>query len=97
MFEFDRAGIPQDATEAALQPKSACYRDAVDGKPMVSMPGKGMSALTLNKLAAIIQSHVCRYDEVEIVYGHKVTELGQNDSSAWVNVKTASVEKKMES
>ncbi|KAJ3495345.1 hypothetical protein NLG97_g3459 [Lecanicillium saksenae] len=97
MFEFERAGILQDVTTAALQPDSACFRNAVDGKPLFSMPGRGMIALTLNKIAAIIQSHLSQYDEVDILYSHEVTALGQGDSSAWVKVKTAEGEKRIES
>lgn len=97
LFEFERAGILKDVTEAALQPKSACFRDAADGKPLFSMPGMGMIALTLNKLAAIIQSHVSQHDEVEILYSHEVTALGQGESSAWVDVKTPQGEQRIES
>ncbi|KAM3511193.1 hypothetical protein MY11210_005183 [Beauveria gryllotalpidicola] len=78
LFEFERAGILQYVTEAALHPNAACFRDAADGKPLFSMPGKGTIVLTLNKLAAIIQSHAAQYDEVEVLYGHEVTELGQD-------------------
>ena len=97
MFEFERAGILTDVTTAALHPKSACFRDAADCKPLFSMPGKGMIALPLDKLAAIIESHAARYDEVEVLYGHEVVELGQNELSAWVDVQTAHGQKRIES
>lgn len=97
MFEFERAGILTDVTAAALHPKSACFRDAADGKPLFSMPGKGMIALPLDKLAAVIASHAARHDEVEVLYGHEVVELGQNELSAWVDVQTANGQKRIES
>lgn len=97
LFEFERAGILGDVSAAALHPKSACFRDATDGTPLFSMLGKGMIALPLNKLAAIVQSHAAQYDEVEVLYGHEVTELGQNEWSAWVNVQTPSGPKRIES
>lgn len=97
MFEFERAGILTDVTAAALHPKSACFRDAADGKPLFSMPGKGMIALPLDKLAAIIASHAARHDEVEVLYDHEVVELGQNELSAWVDVQTANGQKRIES
>lgn len=98
MFEFERAGILTDVTTtAALQSNSACFRDAADGKPLFSMPGKGMIALSLDKLAAIIGSHAAQYDDVDILYGHEVLNLGQSELSAWVDVRTANGQKRIES
>ncbi|OAA43335.1 Monooxygenase, FAD-binding protein [Beauveria brongniartii RCEF 3172] len=56
-----------------------------------------MIALMLNKLAAIIQSHAAQCDEVEVLYGHEVTELGREVKSAWVQVQTAKGQKRINS
>ena len=95
--EFRRAGV-MDAVEAAgYNPDRVSFR-TMAGEELFAMPGKITIALTMNKLAAIVQEEVEKCEGAEILYGHEVLSLGEDDDKgkAWLSVKTAGGEKKLE-
>ena len=54
------------------------------------MSGGGQISLIQKELTAIIQEEVKQDKQTEIIWGHKVIELGRDEQSAWVHVQTAS-------
>ena len=101
-YEFQRAGILEDAKAAAfVGTKGVAWRDMKGGK-VFGMPGNGgMLALTVEKLVGVVRGAVegmeggeekgegkgKRKGGVEIEWGAEVLGVGQEAGEAWVDVK----------
>lgn len=88
--EFKRAGILEAVEAAGFRPQKAVWRD-MSGEALFEMPGRGMIALTSDKLASIVQMEFQKYAKAEIRWGHTVTAMGEDQvkDCAWVDVQTA--------
>ena len=88
--EFKRAGIFEVVEKAAFRPRKVAWRD-LKGNSLLEMPGAGagMMALTMDKLARVVQSEVEKSDRVEIKWSHTVRTFGEKeDGRAWLDVET---------
>lgn len=99
MFEFKRAGILDDVRAKGLAPKGVCWR--LDDTTFLAGMGRvpedaelAMRVLPLDQLGPIIVRHFESYPNTEILWGHKLVGVKQDESGATAVVETADGEKK---
>lgn len=86
--EFKRAGIYEEVMTQAMIMKSVGFRD-LSGKRLFGLPGgPGHIVLPQAELTAIIERHLREQKNAEILWGHAVVGLGQDDANAWVDVES---------
>ena len=93
-FESERAGILDQVKQRGFHINAASFRD-LSGKRLFAMPGAGQISLIQKELTAIIQEAVEEDKLTEILWGHEVVELGQDEESAWVDVQTANAKSRL--
>lgn len=98
-YEFRRAGIDQDVNAKAFHASGVSWR-YIDGTYICGIPSDGVPeelkpvSLPLDELLPLIASHLDKYSKGQILLGHEVTATGQDEKSAWVDVKTPDGEKR---
>ncbi|OJI91472.1 hypothetical protein ASPTUDRAFT_38497 [Aspergillus tubingensis CBS 134.48] len=102
--ELRRAGILEEMkAEGSFIPNGACWRklngEILAGLPQSTDPDQNPTPLTclpLNQLNMVLQRNIAKLPQVELLYSHKVTGLGQDDTTAWVHVDTPDGAKTLE-
>lgn len=102
--ELRRAGILEEMkAEGSFIPNGACWRklngEILAGLPQSMDPDQNPTPLTclpLNQLNMVLQRNIAKLPQVELLYSHKVTGLGQDDTTAWVHVDTPDGAKTLE-
>lgn len=93
VWELHRSGIMEDVKAKAFYPDGVSWRKEdgsyVAGIKNVVMPDdKKMVCLPLDQLIPILAEHLLRQPSAEILWGHKVTKVAQDDGKAWAEVTT---------
>ena len=99
MFEFKRAGIIDEVREKGLAPRGVCWRldDTTFLAGMAREPEDtelAMRVLPLDQLGPIIARHFEGYPNTQILWGHKVVGVKQDEHGATAIVETSKGEKK---
>ncbi|KAF2438086.1 FAD/NAD(P)-binding domain-containing protein [Karstenula rhodostoma CBS 690.94] len=99
MFDFKRAGILEEVREKGLSPRGVCWR--LDDTTFLAGMGRNpddselaMRVLPLDQLGPLIVRHFKSYPNTEILWGHKVVGVKQDENGATAIVETADGEKK---
>ncbi|KAJ5726911.1 hypothetical protein N7493_005938 [Penicillium malachiteum] len=104
VYELHRAGLLEDMkAEGGFTPNGVCWRK-LNGEVIASIPTRRseespsdpMVCLPLNKLKNVLQRQISKLPHVEILYSHKVTGVGQDESKAWVEVDAPGGPQKLE-
>lgn len=98
--ELNKAGVLDDIRAMGFTPSGTCWRK-LDGTYLAGLknavvlddPNRPV-CLPLNKLGKIIYTHILKYPNIKVLWGHEVTGIGQDDDKAWVTCKTAQGEEK---
>jgi 2-polyprenyl-6-methoxyphenol hydroxylase-like FAD-dependent oxidoreductase len=98
MFEFKRAGILDEVREKGLSPRGICWRlgDTTFLAGMSREPEDteyAMRVLPLDQLGPLIVRHFESYPNTQILWGHKVVGVKQDENSATAIVETADGER----
>lgn len=103
IYELRRAGLMGDIMKNAFVPDGVSWR--IMGEPFTEVctlpsdnpPGEEtIVSLPLDELLPIMTSHLSRYPAGKVLFKHEVLTIGQDESKAWVNVKTPDGDKRME-
>ncbi|OQV00570.1 FAD binding domain-containing protein [Cladophialophora immunda] len=96
VYELRRAGVLDAIRAKGFYPNVICWRK-IDGTLLAGLDHRcqaddpdRMICLPLNQLGQILYDHLKQQANVTISWDHKVTAIGQNDNSAWVDVQTPS-------
>ncbi|KAF9729926.1 FAD binding domain-containing protein [Paraphaeosphaeria minitans] len=99
MFDFKRAGILEEVREKGLSPRGVCWR--LDDTTFLVGMGRdpedtelAMRVLPLDQLGPLIVTHFKSYPNTEILWGHKVVGVKQDENGATAIVETADGERK---
>lgn len=100
--ELVRAGVYKDVQEKGFQPAGASWRK-LDGTVLGALDntilGDGperIVCLPLDKLGQILHDHLKKQSTARIEWRHKVVDIGQDASKAWVEVETPEGQKRLE-
>jgi 2-polyprenyl-6-methoxyphenol hydroxylase-like FAD-dependent oxidoreductase len=98
-YELRRAGILEKMkARGAFIPTGVCWRK-LNGEYIAGIAAPGANdpseenpliCLSLDKLCAILKEEVDQLPNVEILLGHTVTNIGQDETKAWVDVQIES-------
>jgi 2-polyprenyl-6-methoxyphenol hydroxylase-like FAD-dependent oxidoreductase len=96
-FELQRAGVLGKISEEGFFPRSVCWRKK-DGSRIVGLNNETepesslhrMVALELGRVIQILYDAAIEQESTEVLLGHRVTSIGQDDLSAWVEVTLSS-------
>lgn len=87
-----RAGVLEDVRQAGFLPKDMSWRK-LDGTPVVTIEDvskskspDAMTVLPLGDLGKIMLAHAEKYSNLSVKWSHRVTDVGQDENSAWVIV-----------
>lgn len=94
IHELRRAGILDEVRAKGFTPSSFCWRK-LDGTYLAGLDTRlagshsnEVVCLPLNQLGEILCSHLGQYPCAEILWGHRVVSIGQNEAKAWINIET---------
>ncbi|OJJ53622.1 hypothetical protein ASPSYDRAFT_36553 [Aspergillus sydowii CBS 593.65] len=98
-YELERAGVLGRISEEGFFPRSVCWRKK-DGSRIVGLNNEmepedslhRMVALELGRVVQILYDSAIDQENAKVLMGHTVTSIGQDDSSAWVEVMVPSGE-----
>ncbi|KAF5578856.1 monooxygenase [Fusarium pseudocircinatum] len=97
IHEFKRAGVWDEVRNSAHQLRSVCWRDAADGgKRLFGMPSQDTWLMSVDTLTGIVRRHVEQDESSELLFNHRVINVGQDEDIAWVTVDTPTGPAKME-
>ncbi|KAF4965997.1 hypothetical protein FSARC_6273 [Fusarium sarcochroum] len=97
IHEFKRAGVWEEVQDVAHPLRSVCWRDAADGgKRLFGMPSQDTLLMSVDILTGIVRRHVEQDEKSKILFNHRVTDIGQDENVAWVQVDTPTGPKRME-
>ncbi|CZR55555.1 related to monooxygenase [Phialocephala subalpina] len=93
VLELIKAGVFEDVKREGFHPQVVTWRKP-DGKELAHMPMSStepgypypMVCLPINRLGAVMLEHVKSCPNIEILWGHKVVKVGQDEQAAWVEV-----------
>lgn len=98
-YDLRRAGILEKMkARGALIPDGVCWRK-LNGEYIAGIDAPGpndpseenlLICLSLDKWCAILKEEVDQVPNIEILLGHIVTNIGQDETKAWVDVRTES-------
>jgi 2-polyprenyl-6-methoxyphenol hydroxylase-like FAD-dependent oxidoreductase len=93
VYELRRAGVLDDVRAAGFIPGGVCWRKldgtllgALDGTVFPAEYPDQLACLPLDRLGKILERHLEKQPTAEILYGHRVVKLEQNDKKATVFV-----------
>ena len=96
------AGILDEVKAQGFEPRSVCWRK-LDGTRLtgtnMQVPldvDQHMVCLPLNQLCKIIHQHLQNHPSSSVSWSTKVTNIGQNESKAWVDAETPECMKRFE-
>lgn len=88
-----RAGVLEDVRRSGFLPDNMTFRK-LDGSPIVSIEDvaqskspEAMTVLPSGMLGEVMLSHAEKNDNISLKWGHRVTDVGQDENSAWAIVK----------
>lgn len=102
VYELRRAGVIDDVIERGFKPSNACWRKAngeiITGMRFDVVPDdpERMVVLPLDRLGKLLYAHLQRQPLAKVHWGHRVTEIGEENGKAWVKAETASGAAKFE-
>lgn len=91
MHEFRRAGIMEDVRAKAFFASGVSWRH-IDGTLIAKIDAADapeedrMTSLPLDALLPLIGSHLDKQPTAKIFWSHEVTDIGQDEQKAWVDV-----------
>jgi 2-polyprenyl-6-methoxyphenol hydroxylase-like FAD-dependent oxidoreductase len=101
VFDFHRAGIIDDVNKNGFHPRGVCWRlqdttflAGMGREPDQSAGGYAMVVLPLDRLGPLLVRHFESYPNTEILWGHKVVGVEQDEKEARAIVQTADGETK---
>lgn len=99
MFDFKRAGIIDEVREKGFSPKGVCWR--LDDTTFLAGMGRdpeqteySMAVLPLDRLGPLIVRHFESCPNTQILWGHKLVDVKQDENSATAIVETKDGERK---
>lgn len=101
-YEFIRAGVFEEILAAGFRVDNSVSWRKLDGTllgqiDIENIPEQErMVCLPLNGLAKILYGRITKEENAEVLWGHKVTSIGQDASRAWIHVVTAEGENRLE-
>jgi 2-polyprenyl-6-methoxyphenol hydroxylase-like FAD-dependent oxidoreductase len=99
VYDFHRAGIIQDVRAKGFSPTGVCWR-LQDGTLLGGMGREpdnsdyAMVVLPLDQLCPLLVKHLESYPNTQILWGHKLVGVEQDEKSATAVVETIQGEKK---
>jgi 2-polyprenyl-6-methoxyphenol hydroxylase-like FAD-dependent oxidoreductase len=99
VYDFHRAGIIDDVRARGFTPKGVCWREP-DGTFLGGMGREpedskyAMVVLPLDRLGPLLVKHFESYPNTEILWGHKLVGVEQDEKSATAVIATIDGEKK---
>ncbi|KAF2679763.1 FAD/NAD(P)-binding domain-containing protein [Lentithecium fluviatile CBS 122367] len=99
VYDFKRAGILDDVRKVGFSPKGVCWR-LIDTTFLAGMGREpeqseySMVVLPLDRLGPLLVKHLESLPNTEILWGHKVVDVKQDDKGATAVVETLNGEKK---
>lgn len=103
VYELSRAGVTDEMFSKGFIPNGVCWRK-LDGTRLAGLDMEGvipkdypynMVCYPLDKLGPLLLKHALKQPNVEVHWSHEVLKTGQDDSSAWVTVKTPEGEREI--
>ena len=101
IYELRRAGLMDDIMKQAFVPNGVAWRH-IGGDPICSLhaenkPGEETNiSLPLDELLPLIAGHLARYESGKVLLDHEVLSIGQDEHTAWAQVKTPEGEQRFE-
>lgn len=99
MFDFKRAGILDEVREKGLSPRGVCWR--LDDTTFLAGMGRepedtefAMRVLPLDQLGPLIVRHFEGYPNTQILWGHKLVDVKQDENGATAIVECADGQRK---
>ena len=99
VYDFHRAGIIDDVRAQGLSPKGVCWR-LQDGTFLAGMGREpednkyAMVVLPLDRLGPLLVKHFESYSGTQILWGHKLVGVAQDENTATAVVETVQGERK---
>jgi 2-polyprenyl-6-methoxyphenol hydroxylase-like FAD-dependent oxidoreductase len=99
IYDFNRAGILDDVRKVGLSPRGICWR-LIDTTFLAGMGREGddsnlaMVVLPLDQLGPLLVRHLQSLPNTEILWGHKVVGVKQDDKSATAVLETVEGDKR---
>ncbi|OQV05092.1 FAD binding domain-containing protein [Cladophialophora immunda] len=96
IYELARAGVLDEMYEGGFVPNGVSWRK-LDGTRLTGLVAKGvipddypyrMVCYPLDRLGPLLLKHVQKLPNVQILWSHDVTSIGQDADSAWVEAET---------
>lgn len=100
-WDFDRAGVLDDVNEQGFFPDSVCWRwpdgEFIAGINLgaASEEDYPMVVLPLDRLIKLFYNHLVKLPNAEVLLGHKVISIDQDDGEARIVVETDKGQKTM--
>lgn len=97
IHEFKRAGLMDDIMKTAFVPDGVSWRSLAGERKfekICTIPGDNppgdetIISLPLDQLLPLMIEHLSRYPFAEVLLDHEVLSIGQDQDTAWVDVKT---------
>jgi 2-polyprenyl-6-methoxyphenol hydroxylase-like FAD-dependent oxidoreductase len=97
IHEFKRSGLMEDVMKTAFVPDGVSWRSLGEERrfeeicriPADNSPGaETIISLPLDQLLPLMTEHLSRYPTGKVLLNHEVLSIGQNQDTAWVDVKT---------
>ena len=102
VHELARAGVLDDVRAQGFVTRTVCWRK-LNGEVIAGLDGSVLDGtmdqiqcLPLDKLGKIVYEHLKLQPSAEVLWQHKVSNIGQSEEKAWVDVETAAGQKRME-
>ena len=108
IYELRRAGLMEDIMKNAFVPDGVSWRilESSSGEKIFEKVctlladnppgGETNISLPLDELLPLMAEHLARHPSGKVLLSHEVLSVGQDESKAWVDVKTPDGEKRLE-
>ncbi len=102
VYELQRAGVLEEVINKGFVVDQSVSWRKLDGTLLAQIDiekvprEKRMVCLPLNHLTTILLDRISHEPTAQILWNHKVTKIGQDESKAWVDVETNDGEKSLE-
>ncbi|KEQ74157.1 FAD/NAD(P)-binding domain-containing protein [Aureobasidium namibiae CBS 147.97] len=101
VHELARAGVLDDIQAEGLICRNFCWRK-LDGEVIAGLDSTlldgtldQVTCLPLNQVSKIVMKHILEQPTARVSWGHNVTDIGQTDEEAWVEVETCKETKRL--
>lgn len=101
-YELRRAGVIDDVRNEGFDPAVTCWRK-LDGTYLAGIDNSinfgdpdRLANLPLAQLDRLLYKHVSAQPSAKVLFNHKVVDLGQDETKAWVIVETPEGNKRLE-